>query len=109
MTVHIVEDDRAVADSLALVLAQMGHAVEIYNDGRTFLQAELSSDDKIILDLHLPDMAAATILSHAKDRGTGVIVITALGKSQIDREIPGFDPDRILRKPIDPQMLARLL
>lgn len=98
-----------MADSLALVLEQMGHTIEVYNDGQTFLQAELSSDDKVILDLHLPDMAATTILSHAKHRGAGVIVITALGKSQIDREIPGFDPDLILRKPIDPQMLARLL
>ena len=109
MTVHIIEDDRAVADSLAMVLSQMGHDVKVYNDGRTFLDARLSPDDKVILDLHLPDIGPVAILEHAKGQDVSVIVITALGKAQIDREIPGFDPSRILRKPIDPAILVDML
>lgn len=109
MKIHIVEDDIAVADSLALVLSQMGHQPAIYQTGTAFLEAETTSQDRLILDIHLPDISAAMVLSHAEARGVQAVVITALGKTQIARELPGFDPERIIRKPIRTDALMRLL
>ena len=51
MTIHIVEDDLAVRDSLAVLLENMGHQVACYADGETFLHAaQPVAQDAVIIE-----------------------------------------------------------
>ena len=54
----IVEDHRAMADSLAGLLKRYGKTVDVYYDGRTFLEnfAKYPKDTKICLDYSLGSM-----------------------------------------------------
>ncbi|MCB1491465.1 MAG: response regulator [Rhodobiaceae bacterium] len=109
MKIHVIEDDKAVADSLRLLLVQMGYEVAVYHDGRSFRAAPLATGDRVILDLKLPDVSGAELLDECENRGAPVIVMTGQSLSAIKREIPDFDPGRIIRKPVSPEDLAAVL
>lgn len=109
--VHVVEDDPAVADSLRLLLKQMGHAVRVHADGASFLAMGAAPGDVLLLDLALPDIGGAEILRRVRSTEADVrcIIMTGLPRVVIEREIVDLDDVVVLRKPIPTADLVRLL
>jgi len=102
VTIHIVEDDAAVSDSLALLLSQMGHKVRTYGDGRSFIDSPWSTGDTVLIDLGLPDMSGGDIirLLQRRENQPKVIIITGQPLKSIERELAELDDAVLLRKPL---------
>jgi two-component system OmpR family response regulator len=104
MRIVIIEDQPALADGIAKVMRDQGHAVDCLPDGRQgheFLLAH--SADVAIIDVNLPGMNGFDIVRAMRDRrdATPVLLLTARGETK-DR-VTGLDAgaDDYLTKPFD--------
>ncbi len=80
MRLLLVEDDHELASWLMQNLVQRGFQVDWADDGRSAEHRVLSEDfDVILLDLGLPTISGAQVLSRLKSKGndTPVLVMTA--------------------------------
>ncbi|WP_417685073.1 response regulator [Roseibium sp.] len=103
MRLHIIEDDLAVSDALALVLGELGYEVICYPDAESFLDAPLpSSDETVIVDLGLPGVGGDEIVRMLKARTVPPRVIVISGRSQtsIRHTIADMPALTVLRKPL---------
>lgn len=109
MVVHIVEDDAAVADALAMVLEDLDHQPVIYCDGESFLaQAKPASEDWVIVDLGLPGRNGAEVLRALLQLPAPPRLLAISGKprAKLLQYLRGLPCLRVLRKPISIDMLA---
>lgn len=104
MRIVIIEDQSALADGIAKVLRDQGHAVNWLSDGlqgQEFLAAE--GADIAIIDVNLPGMNGFDIVRAMRARGdtTPVLMLTARGETR-DR-VTGLDAgaDDYLTKPFE--------
>jgi FixJ family two-component response regulator len=112
VTIHIVEDDPAVRDSLAVLLENMGHQVACYTDGETFLRAaQPLAGDSIIIDLEQPGISGPEVIRrlHQHDQPPRIIVISGQPEAAIRRELSGIAVPHLLRKPLTVEDLAACL
>ena len=112
MIVHIVEDDLAVSDSLSEFLNAIGHDVEIYNDGGSFLaNANVDDTDTVIIDLALPDMNGSEILRWLQSAHPRVrtIVVSGQSKTAIARALADVEVGVVMRKPLSVDLLANTI
>ncbi|WP_299811547.1 response regulator [uncultured Roseibium sp.] len=109
MIVHIVEDDSAVADALALALEGMDRRSRTYPDGEAFLAgATLSSEDWVIVDLGLPGVGGTEIVRMLSLMPDAPKVLAISGKTQATltqhlRELPDM---KVLRKPLSIEAIS---
>jgi two-component system OmpR family response regulator len=108
MRIAIIEDNKTLANGIAHLLRDQGHAVDVINDGAEgleFLAQETA--DIIVLDINLPRVSGLEILQKIRSRGdvTPVILLTARGETK-DR-VTGLDAgaDDYLVKPFDMEEL----
>ncbi len=108
MRIAVIEDNKTLANGIAHLLRDQGHAVDVINDGEeglTFLAQETA--DIVVLDINLPRVSGLEILQKIRARGvvTPVILLTARGETK-DRVI-GLDAgaDDYLVKPFDMEEL----
>jgi FixJ family two-component response regulator len=100
LTIHVLEDDPGVSDSLITFLRGMGHETRAYPDAESFFNIEPpGAQDTIIVDLHLPGIS---------DPPT-VIAITGQPQSAIEQQIRGLERVRILRKPLNASTIASII
>jgi FixJ family two-component response regulator len=79
-TVYIVDDDEAVAGSLAAMIRSDGFAVETYASPKGFLAAFRSSGPCcLILDLRMPGSSGLDLQSRLSDTGIEVPIIFLTG------------------------------
>jgi FixJ family two-component response regulator len=112
MTIHIVEDDPAVRDSLAVLLENMGHRVACYSDGESFLRAaQPIADDEVIIDLELPGISGPDIIRHlqGRDQPPRIIVISGEPEVAVRKQLKGIAVPHLLRKPLTADDLAPCL
>jgi two-component system response regulator FixJ len=112
VTIHIVEDDLAVRDSLAVLLENMGHQVACYPDGETFLRAaQPVARDSVIVDLTLPGVSGQEVIRRLQqhDQPPRIIVISGQPEATIRRELSGIAVPHLLRKPLTIEDLAACL
>lgn len=80
-SVHVIDDDEAVRDSMRALLESMGMEVSDYPSARDFL---LCLDDRpmgcILLDLHMPGMTGLELLDLLRMRGLRVPVVAVSGR-----------------------------
>ncbi|GAA0777756.1 response regulator [Roseibium denhamense] len=110
--IHIIEDDPAVADALAIALSDLDYRTEVYRDGETFLNEAIVSDsDFVIIDLGLPGMSGADVISHlqSQDRSPRVIVISGSPHKRLLRQLKGIQSLTILRKPLSMEMISEAI
>jgi len=113
LRVLIADDLRDAADSLAALLADMGHDVNVAYDGEQALQlAEALQPDVALLDLGMPKADGYAVCRRIREStwGAGMTLIAQTGWGQDDdfrqtREA-GFDHHVV--KPIDPDAVAAL-
>jgi len=81
-TIHIIDDDAAVRESLAFLLEVQGFASRIHESAIHFLGViESQSLDCVVTDIRMPDMTGLELVEKLKERGftCPVIVITGHG------------------------------
>lgn len=112
MTVHIVEDDPGVCDSLALLVRQLGHETHTHEDAESFFERPPPGPrDTIIVDLRLPGISGAQVIRWLQGLARPPRVIAMTGESlfDIERELRGLVVPAVIRKPLSQETVAALL
>jgi len=106
----VVEDEPAIAESIAYALRRDGFAVGIAS---TLAEAEreLEGTDLVVLDLMLPDGSGFDLLGLARQRGHGVAVIILSSRDDVADRIAALETgaDDYVTKPFSPrEIVARV-
>jgi FixJ family two-component response regulator len=112
MTIHLVEDDSAVRDSLMVLLRNMGHQVASYADGESFLRvARPGCDDHVIVDLQLPGISGSDVIKRlqALDAPPRIIAVSGEPQAAIKKQLRGMRVPYLLRKPLTADDIAACL
>ncbi len=108
MRILIVEDDAALARSIAALLRSAGHAVDPVATGEDALMV-LSGEPYalVILDVGLPGIDGFAVLQALRRRGDRVPVLMLTARDALDDRVRGLDlgADDYLRKPFAPEEL----
>jgi DNA-binding response OmpR family regulator len=113
LTVLLVEDHRALAESIGAYLEAVGFVVDYAADGLTALHlAATHQYDAIVLDIGLPGVNGLEICrSLRRDARSSIPIIMLTARDQLDDKLSGFDAgaDDYLVKPFAmPELEARI-
>lgn len=102
MKILIVEDERALSDSMVEYLAEEGHICEaVYNYNDAIDKVQLYEYDCIVVDINLPDGNGLELIRFIKMKSItlGIIIISAL--NSLENRIEGLEigADNYLTKP----------
>lgn len=108
MKILIIEDERALADSLKTLLVGKGFEVEIAYDGETGAEyAMLGIYDLLILDVMMPNMNGYQVARQVRARRCNTPILMLTAKSETQDRIEGLNAgaDYYLTKPFDSREL----
>jgi len=99
-TVLLIEDDRAVAKSIARLLRAHGYEAAIAEGGSYALRViETNEDiDVVLVDIVLPDITGTQVAALIRAMHPDMPIIFATGVSNVG-ELKAVDEKRLLRKP----------
>lgn len=106
--VHVVDDDAAVRDSLALLLATVGLRVQTWSDGEHFLRDfDREAIGVILLDNRMPGLGGLGVLDALAASGADqpVILLTGHGTVALCRRAFKAGAIEFLEKPVDEDAL----
>ncbi len=101
----VIDDEELIRWSLEQVLTSDGYRVAVAADGGEALACMAEAvPDFCLLDLKLPDCDGLQLLPklHALAPDLPVVVMTAYGSAEIEREARRLGAVDFLRKPVDP-------
>ena len=111
-TILVIEDDRDIAQLVALHLQDLGWTVDVVHHGHTgLIQALTQSYDLIILDLMLPGVDGLDICQQLRRRPNYTPIVMLTAKSTTLDRVVGLEmgADDYLTKPFSIQeLLARV-
>ena len=102
--VLIVEDEPAIAGSIAQFLGRHGFAVETASDGQSALERlEHGSFDCIATDLRMPRLGGVEMIARLREAGCTdpVVVMSAHGSFELAVDVMKLGVQDFLRKPVD--------
>jgi CheY-like chemotaxis protein len=110
----VVDDNADAANSLAMVLELLGHAVRTDYDGPAALQAiESFGPEIVLLDIGMPDMdgyeVARQIRAMPLGKSVQLLALTGWGQEEDKRRALEAGFDEHLTKPVEPALLEALL
>jgi CheY-like chemotaxis protein len=112
--VLVVEDNRDAAASLAALLSEQGHQVDVAGDGQAAIQrVRAQRPDVVLMDIGLPGLDGYEVARRLREQEglTDALLVAVSGYGQLRDRLrsreAGFD-DHLL-KPIDYERLAPLL
>jgi two-component system response regulator MprA len=115
MKILVVDDERAVRESLRRALELEGYAVDLADDGEAALEhlrsAEDSDADAVILDVLMPGIDGLEVCRRLRAERNGVPVLMLTARAEVDSRVAGLDAgaDDYLPKPFAlAELLARL-
>lgn len=112
MRVLIVDDDRAVRDSLRRSLEFNGYAVDVAADGAEALaRVPLIDPDAIVMDVMMPRLDGLEATRALRDAGNDVAILVLTARDAVDDRVDGLDAgaDDYLTKPFAlEELLARV-
>ncbi|MBA3562238.1 MAG: response regulator transcription factor [Actinobacteria bacterium] len=113
MEILVVDDERAVRDSLRRALELEGYGVELAEDGEQALRRlELEPQpDAVILDILMPGADGLEVCRRLRRAGNEIPVLMLTARAEIDSRVAGLDAgaDDYLSKPFAlAELLARL-
>ncbi len=82
-TVHIVDDDEAVRDSLRFLLAPEGWDVRTYASAMSLISAELPPAGCILTDFHMPEIDGLQLQARLTAQGVRLPVIVMTGHGDV--------------------------
>jgi two-component system, LuxR family, response regulator FixJ len=110
--IHLVDDDQAVRDSLALLIGTVGLRVQTWADPATFLRDfDRQSIGAIVLDVRMPGISGLTVLDQLASQGVDqpVIMLTGHGTVEMCRRAFKSGAAEFLEKPVDDEALLEAL
>ncbi|WP_070400376.1 response regulator transcription factor [Hydrogenophaga sp. PML113] len=111
-TVHLIDDDDAVRDSLALLIGTVGLRVVAWADPRAFLAGfERDGIGAIVLDVRMPGISGLGVLDTLVAQGVDQPVIMLTGHGTVDMCRRAFKAGaaEFLEKPVDDEALIEAL
>lgn len=108
-TIEIIDDDAAMRNSLAQLLARHGFATRTFASARNFLEASASSEvGCAIVDLKLPGMSGMDLLRAMRKRGMNVPVVVITGHGDITSAVDAMKSGAVdfLEKPFSGKKLV---
>jgi two-component system, OmpR family, response regulator MprA len=113
MRVLIVDDERAVRDSLRRALELEGYEVELAGDGEEALErlAQNGEPDAVVLDILMPKMDGLEVCRRLRREGHGLPVLMLTARDEVQNRVAGLDAgaDDYVTKPFAlEELLARL-
>ena len=114
LRILIVDDNRAVVETLTVLLQSTGNATYAAYDGLEAVKlAEALKPDVILLDIGLPKIdgyeACRRIRQHEWGRKTMVFALTGLGYDEASHASRSAGFDMHLVKPVEPEVLTTVL
>jgi len=109
----VVDDERAVRDSLRRALELQGYEVELASDGAEALArlAENGQPDAVVLDILMPGIDGLDVCRQLRRRGNSVAVLMLTARDAVGDRVEGLDAgaDDYVVKPFAlEELLARL-
>jgi two-component system, OmpR family, response regulator MprA len=113
MKILVVDDERAVRDSLRRALMLEGYEVELAADGQEALDrlAATPELDAVVLDVLMPRMNGIDVCRELRTRGNRIPVLMLTARDQIEDRVEGLDAgaDDYVVKPFAlAELLARV-
>jgi two-component system response regulator MprA len=111
MKILVVDDERAVRESLRRALELEGYQVEVAEDGEEALERVGRSTDAMILDVLMPGIDGLEVCRRLRGEGNEVPVLMLTARAEVDSRVAGLDAgaDDYLPKPFAlAELLARL-
>jgi two-component system, OmpR family, response regulator MprA len=113
MRVLVVDDERAVRESLRRALELEGYDVELAADGREALdRLEAGPDpDAVILDVLMPEVDGLEVCAELRRSGSRLPVLMLTARAEVENRVAGLDAgaDDYVTKPFAlEELLARL-
>ena len=110
--IHLVDDDDAVRESLALLIGTVGLRVQGWADPRTFLDGfERAAIGAIVLDVRMPGINGLTLLDTLVAQGVDQPIVLLTGHATVEmcrRALKSGALD-FLEKPVDDERLLEVL
>ncbi len=105
--VHIVDDDLAVRQSLAFLLATDGLAVQVHDSATAFLAAGTDRVGCIVTDVRMPDIDGVELLHRLRQRGRMPPVIVMTGHADVALAVEAMKAGAVdfIEKPFDDDVL----
>src|SRR5437868_4166688 len=114
MRILVVDDERAVRESLRRALELEGYDVELAPDGRAALERLEADDvqpDAVILDVLMPGMDGLEVCRRLRKSGSSVPVLMLTARDEVESRVAGLDAgaDDYVTKPFAlEELLARM-
>jgi two-component system response regulator MprA len=113
MRVLVVDDERAVRESLRRALELEGYDVELAADGREALDrlGAGPDPDAVILDVLMPEVDGLEVCSEMRRSGSRLPVLMLTARAEVENRVAGLDAgaDDYVTKPFAlEELLARL-
>jgi len=113
MKILLVEDDPRLSRSLARLLEQDRHNVEVAPDGETGLDIALGENgiDVVILDIGLPDISGLEVARRIREERRELAILMLTARDTVDDRVTGLDSgaDDYVVKPFSYDELAARL
>ena len=112
MRILVVDDDRAVRESLRRSLAFNGYQVDLATDGYAALDAVIAQrPDAMVLDVMMPRLDGLEVCSRLRSAGDDLPILVLTARDAVSDRVSGLDAgaDDYLPKPFAlEELLARL-
>jgi FixJ family two-component response regulator len=111
-TVHLIDDDAAVRESLALLIGTVGLRVQTWADPQGFLERfDREAIGAIVLDVRMPGISGLTVLDTLVAQGVDQPVIMLTGHGTVDMCRRAFKAGaaEFLEKPVNDELLIEAL
>jgi two-component system response regulator MprA len=109
----VVDDERAVRDSLRRALELQGYEVELASDGAEALErlAENGQPDAIVLDILMPGIDGLEVCRQLRRRGNSVPVLMLTARDAVGDRVEGLEAgadDYVIKPFALEELLARI-
>jgi FixJ family two-component response regulator len=111
-TIFVVDDDEAVRDSTAMLLAAGGFTVEAFATGTEFLTAcNGHGVGCAVIDIHMPEMDGFAIVEalRARNAAVSVILITGRRDAAVEGRARELGVAPVLEKPFGRGLLIQVV
>ena len=82
-TIHVVDDDPAIRDSLRMLLQASGFTVRVYDSANALLTVGPGGIGCVLTDVRMPDIDGLALLRKLRDLGSRLPVIVMTGQGDI--------------------------
>lgn len=111
-TIHLIDDDAAVREGLALLIGTVGLRVTPWADPQAFLSGfDREGIGAIVLDVRMPGISGLTVLDTLVAQGVDqpVIMLTGHGTVEMCRRAFKSGAAEFLEKPVNDELLIEAL